>query len=79
MNFNNINKQKLMEALGGAMGNGVNAANLSDAINSGNLNNVLKNLNPTQAAELKSVLSNEAAMNKILNSPEAVALLKKFM
>lgn len=80
MDFNGINRQKLMNALMGSMAkNGMNSGNIHEALNSGNLDKVLENLNPQDAQKVKSVLNDPAALNKILSSPEAAALLKKLM
>ncbi len=78
--FSGINKQKLMSALMGSMAkSGMNSANLNDALASGNLDKVLSSLGPQDAEQVKSILGNPAAINKILSSPEAAAILKKLM
>ncbi len=80
MDFSGINKQKLMSALMGSMrSNGMNSANITEALNSGNLDKVLGSLNQQDAQRVKNLLNDPAAMNKILSSPEAAALLKKLM
>ena len=74
-NFGGIDKQKLLNMLNS---NGADA-NLHRALASGNLQNVLSSLNPQDAEQVKNILGNKEAMNKILSSPEAAALLKKLM
>ena len=42
-------------------------------------NGTLNNLNANDAAKLQQVLSDKEAANKLLNSPQAQVLLKKFL
>lgn len=57
---------------------GINTDKLSAALQSGKLDKVLGSLNKSQSEKLQGILSNEAELKRILNSPEAAALLKKF-
>ena len=45
----------------------------------GTLQKMLNNLNANDAAKLQQVLSDKEAANKLLNSPQAQVLLKKFL
>ena len=71
-NFGGIDKNKLLDML-----NSGGNQNLNRALASGDLQKVLANLNPQDAEKVKNVLNDKAALNKILSSPEALALLKK--
>lgn len=71
-NFGGIDKNKLLSMLNSG-GNG----NLAGALSSGNLDKVLASLNHEDAEKVKNILGDKNALNKILSSPEALALLKK--
>lgn len=71
-NFGGIDKGKLLDML-----NSGGNQNLNRALASGDLQKVLANLNPQDAEKVKNVLNDKATLNKILSSPEALALLKK--
>ena len=49
---------------------------LKNAAKSGNIDEVLKNLSPEQAATLNKVLSDKKAAEEILSSPQAAAIMK---
>jgi hypothetical protein len=49
---------------------------LKNAAKSGNIDEVLKNLSPDQAATLNKVLSDKKATEEILSSPQAAAIMK---
>lgn len=44
--------------------------------NSGNIENLLKNTNPNQSKQIESVLSDPEKAKKLLQSPQAQALMK---
>ena len=71
-NFGGIDKGKLLDML-----NSGGNKNLNQALASGDLQKVLASLDPQDAEKVKNVLIDKAALNKILSSPEALALLKK--
>ena len=71
-NFGGIDKNKLLDML-----NSGGNQNLNRALASGDLQKVLASLDPQDAEKVKNVLNDKAALNKILSSPEALALLKK--
>lgn len=49
------------------------------AVQSGGLEPFLKNLRPGDAQKLQQVLSNKAAAQRLLSTPQAQMLLKKLM
>lgn len=56
------------------------ASDIEQAINSGNWENfVQKNMNPMQAKTLKMLLENRQAADKLLETPQAQALLEKLL
>ena len=71
-NFGGIDKNKLLDML-----NSGGNQNLNRALASGDLQKVLASLDPQDAEKVKNVLNDKAALNKILSSPEALALLEK--
>ena len=71
-NFGGIDKNKLLDML-----NSGGNQNLHRSLASGDLQKVLASLDPQDAEKVKNVLNDKAALNKILSSPEALALLKK--
>lgn len=50
-----------------------------DAVKKGNLDSVMKKLKPEDAKKLNEVLGNKELQEKLLNSPQAQALIKKFL
>jgi hypothetical protein len=56
------------------------ASDIEQAINSGNWENfVQKNMNPMQAKTLKMLLEDRQAADKLLETPQAQALLEKLL
>ena len=76
-NFNNLSKEKLLEALGKTGGIDINK--VSSAINSGNVDNLLNSLGENDANKLKSLLNNKEALNRIISSDKFNDMLKQFM
>ncbi len=73
MQNNNIDRKKLLEAIGAISKNG----NLRQAVAKGDYGSVLSALPPEQAAELSAIMSDKAARDKLLSSPQAQELLRK--
>lgn len=75
----NIDPQKLTEALKSS-GLGQNSkADIEKAVQSGDLSDFLGKLSPEQSARLQSVLSDKAATERLLSTPQAKALLKRLI
>ena len=55
---------------------GISKEQLESAAQSGNIENLLKNTNPTQSKQIESVLSDPEKAKKLLQSPQAQALMK---
>ncbi len=79
MDMNNkIDKNRLFSALKNAAGqNGLNAEKITSALNGGNREALLNSLNPEQAQKLNDLMNDPEAMQRILNSPQAAAIMKK--
>ena len=58
---------------------GTSPEELKSAAQEGNINNIVKGLNPNDAEKIQKVLSDKNASNRILSSPKAQELLKKFL
>lgn len=56
--------------------NGISKEQLESAAQSGNIENLLKNTNPNQSKQIESVLSDPEKAKKLLQSPQAQALMK---
>lgn len=55
---------------------GISKEQLESAAQSGNIENFLKNTNPNQSKQIESVLSDPEKTKKLLQSPQAQALMK---
>lgn len=55
---------------------GISKEQLESAAQSGNIENLLKNTNPNQSKQTESVLSDPEKTKKLLQSPQAQALMK---
>ena len=55
------------------------ATGIKNAIKNGNVKNLLKNLDSDTSKKLHTILSDKTATQKIISSPKAQLLLKKFL
>ena len=55
---------------------GISKEQLESSAQSGNIENLLKNKNPNQSKQIESVLSDPEKAKKLLQSPQAQALMK---
>lgn len=75
MNSNNFSDEKLEKMIKAASnGTGISAEELKKRLDDGNL----KGLRNVDSDKLNRILSDPAAVEKIMSSPAAQALLKKF-
>ena len=56
-----------------------NQMRVEEALQSGSLDSIMKNLKPGDSKKLQEVLSNKAAAQRLLSTPQAQMLLKKLM
>lgn len=74
---NNEELQKLLNVAAQRLG--TQPEQLKQQAENSTLQKMLNNLNANDAAKLQQVLSDKEAANKLLNSPQAQVLLKKFL
>ncbi len=55
------------------------SSQVRDALQKGNLDKVLQNMNPAQAQKIGAILSDPEESKKVLSTPQAQALIKKLM
>lgn len=58
---------------------GMTPDQIKKAIDSGDVSGIMKNLGKTDAQKVQKVLSNKDSAMKLLSTPQAQALLKKFL
>lgn len=68
------NMNKLISELSKKLG--VSENNIKNAVQNGNVDNILKSSNTSQAKQVESILSDPEKTKKLLNSPQAKALMK---
>ncbi|MCI8360836.1 MAG: hypothetical protein HFE86_05830 [Clostridiales bacterium] len=78
---NQMDREKLQKMLDNAAPNlrPEDKKQVEAALQSGSLDNILKNLKPSDSKKLQEVLSNKAAAQRLLSTPQAQMLLKKLM
>lgn len=72
----NSNANKLLNELSKRLG--ISEKEMKDAMGSGNVQDVLKNTDSSQAQQIQSILNDPEKTRQIMNSPQAQALLKLF-
>ena len=77
MNEPNLPLDKLLAAAARSLGTKPN--DLKNAAETGQLDQVLQHVAPTEAEKLRTVLSDPAAAQKMLRTPHAQALLQQLM
>ena len=58
---------------------GTDPKNIKKAISGKNINGLLKNLGENEAKKINQILSSKEATSKLLSTPKAKELLKKFL
>jgi hypothetical protein len=71
------NTDKLINSVSEKMG--ADPEKLKSAISSGSVDNVLAGLKPEDAQQIRRVLSDKAATERIMKSPKVQELMKKLM
>ncbi len=79
MNNNEIDKQKLMDAVVSSSGGKIDKKSLSGAMEGKNIEPLIKNLSAEDREKLSRVMSDKQSMEALLNTPQAKALLKAFL
>lgn len=57
---------------------GMSPEEIKKAVQSGNVSGILKNLGKNESQKIKEALSNREAAMKLLSTPKAQAIIKKF-
>lgn len=73
---NNSNRDIINEAAKKA---GIDGQKLQHAIETGNVEGIVSDMNPKVSEKIKKMLANKEATEKLLASEQAQALMKKFM
>lgn len=76
-NDNNENLNNLLNETSKHLG--VTPEKLKASAENGNISEVLKNLSPQDAKKIQQVISDKNVANKLLSTPKAKALFKKFL
>ena len=80
MQMNEMNRDEMSRAIDSVSGQlGGDGEKMKEAINSGSLDKVLKNLKPGDAEKIQKLLSNKAETERLLQTPQAQMLLKRFL
>lgn len=77
MSSENNNLENLINTISQKLGADPNK--LKDAAQNGNVNDIIKNLNQKDAEKIQKILSDKDAASKLLSTPKAQQLLKRFM
>lgn len=70
--------QKMLDAVSPNLGE-AEKKQVREAMQSGSIDHILKNLRPQDSKKLQQVLSDKAAAQRLLATPQAQMLLKKLM
>ena len=79
MNNNEIDKQKLIDAVVSSSGGKIDKKSVSGAMSGKGIEPLLKNLSAEDKEKLNRVMSDKKSMETVLNSPQAKAILKTFL
>ncbi len=70
------NMDKIIGAAGQKLG--IAPDSLKKALEKGNLDDVLANMNSDDAKKLKTILENKTMLDKLMKSPQAAEMMKQF-
>ena len=79
MNNNEIDKQKLMDAVISSSGDSIDKESLAGAVNNKNVAPLINKLSAEDKEKLSKVMSNKESMEAVLKSPQAQAILRTFL
>lgn len=74
-NRNNNNMDKMLANASRMLG--TNPEKLKNAIEKGAIEDIIAQMNPTDANKIKSVMQNKGMMEKLMKSPQAAELMKQ--
>jgi len=67
--------EKLLKTAGAKLG--MSPENLMSALEKGDMNSILANMNPQDKQKIKNVLENGTAMEQIMLNPQAAAFMQQ--
>lgn len=79
MNNNEIDKQKLMDAVISSSGGAIDRNSLNEAVKDKNAAALINKLSEKDKEKLSRVMSDRKSMEEVLKSPQAQAILKSFL
>lgn len=79
MNNNEIDKQKLMDAVISSSGGSIDRESLTGAVNNKNVAPLINKLSAEDKEKLTKVMSDRESMEAVLKSPQAQAILRTFL
>ncbi len=79
MNNNDINRQKLIDALLASSGGKLNRDSINRAADGNDISPLINSLSPADREKLNKVMSDKESMEKLLKSPQAQLILKSVL
>ena len=79
MNYNDINKQRLIDALLSSSGGKLNRDTINRAADSKDASSLINSLSPEDRERLNKVMSDKESMEMLLKSPQAQLILKSVL
>ncbi len=79
MNYNDINRQRLIDALLSSSGGKLSRDTINRAADSKDASSLINSLSPEDRERLNKVMSDKESMEKLLKSPQAQLILKSVL
>ena len=79
MNHNDINKQRLIDALLSSSGGKLSRDSINRAADSKDASSLINSLSPEDRERLNKVMSDKESMERLLKSPQAQLILKSVL
>lgn len=76
---NNLDKQKLINAVLASSGGKINRETLTNAVGSGDVSSIMNNMSPEDKQKLSSILASKGGIAAALASDEAKAIIKSLL
>ena len=79
MNYNDINRQRLIDALLSSSGGKLSRDTINRAADSKDASSLINSLSPEDRERLNKVMSDKESMERLLKSPQAQLILKSVL
>ena len=79
MNYNDINKQRLIDALLSSSGGKLSRDTINRVADSKDASSLINSLSPEDRERLNKVMSDKESMERLLKSPQAQLILKSVL